>query len=165
MIREAAALGLIAVDMALLGEFAAARVLTSAVVKELVLKRTGVTITADTAKGIANNFYRDGIDATAWTVGKAGSMENNAVGHWTKHGTEFPELPSLAQYTEAAQNFVVVPPIGTLTKTAKNGDVLLYDVGSNTFAVRVADGVPRTMFRPDPATHGFQSNIDFWNSK
>ncbi|WGT61494.1 hemagglutinin repeat-containing protein [Variovorax paradoxus] len=165
VIRDAAEVGLIAVDVALLGELAVARTLTTAVVKEFVLKRTGTSMSDSAAAKLTNDFYRDGVDATAWTVGKAGSMENNATGHWIKHGTEFPEFPSLAQYAEAAQNFVVNPPIGTLTKTARNGDVLLYDVSTNTFAVRTADGVPRTMFRPDPAAHGFRSNIDFWNSK
>lgn len=80
-------------------------------------------------------------------------------------GRCFPEYPSFSQYTEAAQSFVVNPPVGSLLKTAKNGDVLLYDAGSNTSAVRTADGVPKTMFRPDPAVHRHPTNLDFWNSK
>jgi filamentous hemagglutinin len=139
----------------MLGEFAAARILSTAVVKELVLKRTGASITDDAAARLANNFYRDGIDATAWTVGKAGSMENNAITHWTKHGAEFPEFPSFAQYTEAAQNFVVNPPLGAQSFIRANGERLIYDPIGNTFAVSTAEGVPKTMFRP-------ADGINYW---
>lgn len=50
-------------------------------------------------------------------------------------------------------------------KTVANGDVLLYNPSTNIFAVKTANGVPRTMFKPDPLEHGFATNIDFWNSK
>jgi len=60
ILRDAAELGLIAVDIATLGELALARTLTSAAVNELVLQRTGVRIGDAAAARIANNFYRDG---------------------------------------------------------------------------------------------------------
>ena len=37
---------------------------------------------------------------------------------------------------------------GVLTKVRANGDVLLYDAASNTFAIKNGQGVPRTMFKP-----------------
>ncbi|MEJ8827514.1 hypothetical protein WKW80_37000, partial [Variovorax humicola] len=165
VIQDATQLGLMAADIVTLGELAISRTLTKSIVKEFVLSRTGTSISEDAAARIANNFYRDGIDATAWTTGKPGNMQANAIEHWIKHGEEFPELKSLNHYAESAQNFVSNPPIGTLVKIAKNGDILLYNVESNTFAVGTIDRVPRTMFRPDPATHGYSSNLDFWNSK
>ena len=59
VIREAAQLGLLAVDVLTLGEFAASRLLTTAVVKEIVLKRTGAALSDAAATRIANNFYAD----------------------------------------------------------------------------------------------------------
>lgn len=47
------------------------------------------------------------------------------------------------------------PPEGTLSKVRPNGDTVFYNPKTNTFAVKTADGVPKTMFRPDPAEHGF----------
>lgn len=41
----------------------------------------------------------------------------------------------------------------TLTKTRPNGDKLFYDPSSNTFAVKAANGAPRTMFRPTDGTN------------
>ena len=60
VLRDAAELGLIALDVLTLGELAGARVLTSAVVKEFVAAKTGKVITDDAAAVISNNFYRDG---------------------------------------------------------------------------------------------------------
>ncbi|HFD9223632.1 TPA: hypothetical protein ACF632_005383 [Salmonella enterica] len=68
--------------------------------------------------------------------------------HWDKHKTEFPEYQNSKQYVDAAHNFVTNPPVGTLTKTRKN-----------------ADGVPKTMFRPDPADHGYPTNLDYFNAQ
>jgi filamentous hemagglutinin len=65
-----------------------------------------------------------------------------------KHKKDFPNLQNAKQYVEAAQDFVANPPTGTLSKVRANGDVLLYNPGTNTFAVKAADGTPRTMFKP-----------------
>lgn len=62
--------------------------------------------------------------------------------------SEFPNLQNAKQYVEAAWDFVTNPPAGVLTKARANGDVLLYDAATNTFAVKNAQGVPRTMFKP-----------------
>ena len=123
--------------------------------KQIVFQRTGKELSEEVATRITNNFYRDGIDATAWTVGKTASMESNAITHWTKHGAEFPEYPSFARYSEAAQNFVANPPLGAQIFTRTNGERLIYDPSRNIFAVSTADGVPKTMFRP---TDG----INYW---
>jgi len=46
------------------------------------------------------------------------------------------------------------------TKTHSNGETLYYNRTTNTFAVKTADGVPKTMFKPDPADYGCKSNLD-----
>ena len=60
VLKDAAQLGLVVADVVLLGQLAAAKVLTSTVVREYVLSKTGKEITPDAATVIANNFYREG---------------------------------------------------------------------------------------------------------
>jgi filamentous hemagglutinin len=84
-----------------------------------------------------------------WSGTKDLSPVKNAFEHWRKHRAEFPELQNSKQYVEAARSFFAKPPAGTQTFTRPNGDRLFYDRASNTFGVQTADGVPRTMFRPD----------------
>ncbi len=83
-----------------------------------------------------------------WSPGPDGDPQQNAAHHWQKHGGEFPELHSEADYIAAAHRFVSHPPPGALTKQDSRGDTLIYDPQTNTFAVRAPDGAPRTMFRP-----------------
>ena len=104
-------------------------------------------------------------DTQIWTETKKAEPVGNAYGHWTKHGKEFPEYQNAKQYAEATHTFVNNPPAGTLTTTRKNGDTIYYNPSSNTFAVKNAEGVPKTMFRPDPADHGYPTNLDYFNAQ
>ena len=62
------------------------------------------------------------------------------------------------QYVDATHDFFRNPPEGTLTKTRPNGDTLYYDPKTNTFASKDANGVPRTMFRPE-------KGMEYWNKQ
>lgn len=104
-------------------------------------------------------------DTQIWTETKKNEPVSNAYSHWDKHKSEFPEYQNSKQYVDAAHNFVTNPPIGTLATTRKNGDTIYYNPSSNTFAVKNADGVPKTMFRPDPADHGYPTNLDYFNAQ
>ncbi|MBM3074409.1 VENN motif pre-toxin domain-containing protein, partial [Lelliottia sp. RWM.1] len=104
-------------------------------------------------------------DTQIWTETKKAEPVGNDYGHWTKHGKEFPEYQNAKQYVDASHNFVTNPPAGTLTTTRKNGDTIYYNPSSNTFAVKNSDGVPKTMFRPDPADHGYPTNLDYFNAQ
>ncbi len=44
------------------------------------------------------------------------------------------------------------------------GETVFYN-DKNTFAVKTADGVPKAMFRPDPADHGFKTDLDYFNAQ
>jgi filamentous hemagglutinin len=57
------------------------------------------------------------------------------------------------------------PPAGTLTIIRKNGDTIYYNPSSNIFAVKNAEGVPKTMFKPDPVDHGYPTNLDYFNAQ
>ena len=65
VIKEALQLGLMAADIYTLGELTAARLLTTSIVKETVLARTGKSLSDDAAERIAGNFYADNAAATA----------------------------------------------------------------------------------------------------
>lgn len=54
-------------------------------------------------------------------------------------------------YLAKIEAFTRNPPAGTERVERANGDVLLYQASTNTFAVVAADGTPRTMFKPDEA--------------
>jgi pyocin large subunit-like protein len=51
-------------------------------------------------------------------------------------------------YLAKVQAFTARPPAGTDRVERPNGDVLLYQASTNTFAVVSRDGVPKTMFKP-----------------
>ncbi len=93
-----------------------------------------------------------------WSKTKVLTAPENALAHWQKHGNEFPEITSAAQYVDFAQDFVKNPPPNVLTKTRPNGDVMLYDQTTNTFAVRTASGVPKTIFKPN-------DGINYWRKQ
>lgn len=86
----------------------------------------------------------------------------NAFSHWKKHGQEFPQYKNAKQYVDGAHDFMKNPPPGTLSKTRANGEKVFYDPKSNTFAVQTAEGTPKTMFKPDSATHGHKTNLDYF---
>ena len=104
--------------------------------------------------------YKQGSKAgkALWTSTKKKSAVENAFGHYKKHKSEFPEFQNAKQYVEGTKKFLNSPPKGTLAKTHSNGNTLLYNPKSNTFGVKDANGVPRTMFRPKNAA-------DYWNSQ
>lgn len=90
-----------------------------------------------------------------WSHGADGSTRNGEE-HWLKHGGDFPEFHSAAEYERGATHFVDHPPPGTRVKHRLNGDTLFYDPETNTFAVEDLRGEPRTFFRPD-------SGERYWN--
>lgn len=51
-------------------------------------------------------------------------------------------------YLAKVEQFTRNPPSGTDRVERPNGDVLLYQASTNTFAVVSRDGVPKTMFKP-----------------
>lgn len=95
--------------------------------------------------------------AAIWSSKKGATSVENAFGHWKKHAAEFPEFQNAKQYVDAAREFVTNPPAGALTKV-KDGNTMIYDAATNTFGVRAANGVPRTMFRP-------MDGIEYWKKQ
>ncbi|EAA2596693.1 filamentous hemagglutinin [Salmonella enterica subsp. enterica] len=97
-------------------------------------------------------------DSQIWTETKKTDPVSNAYGHWDKHKSEFPEYQNSKQYVDAAHDFVNTPPKGTLIKERANGDTMYYNPATNTFAVKNADGTPKTMFKP-------QNGLEYWEKQ
>jgi|ERR1019366_6687422 filamentous hemagglutinin len=99
-----------------------------------------------------------------WSATKTKSPAQNALRHFKDHGGDFGARNAL-DYVRQAQQFLLNPPAGTLTRRRANGDVLRYNPITNTFGVLGPKGVPRTLFKPDPAVHGFPTNLDYFNAQ
>jgi pyocin large subunit-like protein len=56
---------------------------------------------------------------------------------------------SAEDYLARVQAFTTRPPRDAETAKRPNGDTLIYQASTNTFAVVARDGTPRTMFKPD----------------
>lgn len=82
-----------------------------------------------------------------WAANKRHGAEDNAQYQFGKHGSEF-GASNEDQYITRVHAFVDNPPSSAETINRKNGDRLIYDAKSNTFAVVTRDGAPRTMFKP-----------------
>lgn len=64
-----------------------------------------------------------------------------------RNGADF-GARSADEYLARVRAFTGSPPSGTERVERPNGDVLLYQASTNTFAVVSRDGVPKTMFKP-----------------
>jgi len=96
----------------------------------------------------ATSEPRDNEVGVSWSHGRDGSSAN-AEEHWRKHGAQFSEDHNAREYEDEASNFVHSPPARAEIKHRENGDTLIYDHDTNTFAVEDSHGNPRTMFKPE----------------
>jgi pyocin large subunit-like protein len=85
--------------------------------------------------------------APMWSDNRRHSAQENADYHFHRDGPDF-GATSLKDYVLKAHHFLEHPPKGVETIKRANGDKLLYDPKTNTFAVERRDGAPRTMFKP-----------------
>jgi pyocin large subunit-like protein len=64
-----------------------------------------------------------------------------------RNGADF-DARTAEDYLAKVQAFTTRPPAGTDRVERPNGDILLYQASTNTFAVVSRDGVAKTMFKP-----------------
>lgn len=88
-----------------------------------------------------------------WAATKNMSAVENALYHFTKHGSDFPEIQNAKQYVEMSTEFFKNSNL--LAKVRGNGEKLYYDAGENIFGVTSKNGVPKTVFKPD-------RGIEYW---
>jgi len=82
-----------------------------------------------------------------WAPNRKHTAQENADYQFAKNGKDF-AAASEADYVAKAHAFVGSPPADVEKIERSNGDALLYDAKTNTFAVVTKDGAPRTMFKP-----------------
>lgn len=88
-----------------------------------------------------------------WAANRRHSAVENAQYQFARNGVDF-GARSENDYVTKVHAFVDHPPASAETLDRANGDRLIYDPKSNTFAVVSRDGSPRTMFKPrDGATY------------
>jgi hypothetical protein len=82
-----------------------------------------------------------------WTANRRYTAEENAQRHFERDGADF-DAADVDAYVKKAHAFISKPPKAAETLKRANGDLLIYDGDSNTFAVATRAGAPRTMFKP-----------------
>lgn len=110
--------------------------------------RTGEAAPVVQAALTAAPAPREAVDKPVWTSNRRSSADENLERIYKRNGEAF-GADGKADFAGKTQAFIDNPPRGTETIRRVNGDTLYYHAASNTFAVANADGVPRTMFKPD----------------
>jgi pyocin large subunit-like protein len=117
---------------------------------------TATSTSTTSSRGVIETAAGDPRDAAIPTAGDGKPMwapnskhtaEENADYQFGKNGKDFGAVNE-ADYVTKAHRFIDAPPAGVQKLERANGDALLYDAKSNTFAVVSRAGAPRTMFKP-----------------
>lgn len=81
------------------------------------------------------------------TANRRETVDAKTARLFERNGADFDAATPQA-YLAKVEQFTRNPPSGTERVERPNGDVLLYQASTNTFAVVSRDGVPKTMFKP-----------------
>ena len=82
------------------------------------------------------------------TANKSETVDAKVTRLYERNGAAF-GARSPEDYLARIKAFTETPPAGVEKISRPNGDTLLYQASTNTFAVVKRDGTPRTMFKPD----------------
>lgn len=83
----------------------------------------------------------------ALTANRRETVDAKTARLFERNGADF-DAATPEAYLAKVEQFTRNPPSGTERVERPNGDVLLYQASTNTFAVVSRDGVPKTMFKP-----------------
>ena len=86
-------------------------------------------------------------EKTLVTANRRESVDEKVQRLYERNGADF-GARSAEDFLDKVTAFTTRPPAGTETASRPNGDTLLYQASTNTFAVVTRDGTPRTMFKP-----------------
>lgn len=86
--------------------------------------------------------------AAAITANRRESVDEKVRRLFERNGADF-DARTPEAYLAQVEAFTKRTPSDVERATRPNGDVLLYQASTNTFAVVDSDGVARTMFKPD----------------
>lgn len=83
----------------------------------------------------------------ALTANRRETVDAKTARLFARNGADF-GAASAADYLDKVRAFTTRPPADAERVERPNGDVLLYQASTNTFAVVSRDGVAKTMFKP-----------------
>jgi hypothetical protein len=81
------------------------------------------------------------------TANRRETMDDKVIRLFQRNGADF-GAETADDYLAKVRAFTQSPPAGTERVERPNGDVLLYQASTNTFAVLSREGVAKTMFKP-----------------
>lgn len=104
-------------------------------------------LTAGTARSESSSDTTPEEIRPALTANRRETVDAKINRLFERNGADF-GAATAQDYLTKIQAFTSRPPAGTDRVERPNGDVLLYQASTNTFAVISRDGVPKTMFKP-----------------
>ena len=104
-------------------------------------------LTAGTAASAETNEAAPEKIRPALTANRRETVDAKITRLFERNGADF-GAATAQDYLTKIRAFTSRPPAGTDRAVRPNGDVLLYQASTNTFAVVSRDGAPRTMFKP-----------------
>lgn len=84
--------------------------------------------------------------------------------HWVKHKKDF-NFSTKAEYEEAASKFLNSPRDGSgvfQVIRKDSSDIIRFNPKTNEFGILSNDKFVRTYYKPDPAEHGFATNMEYF---
>lgn len=115
--------------------------------RDRAVEATDVALIADAAP--AETVEADApAEKTVLTANRRETVDAKVMGLYERNGADF-GARSPEDFVQKVEAFTKSPPSGVDTVKRPNGDTLLYQASTNTFAVVARDGTPRTMFKPD----------------
>lgn len=88
------------------------------------------------------------VEKAAVTANRSESANDKVTRLYERNGSAF-GAKSAEEYADKIEAFTRRPPKDAETVKRANGDTLIYQASTNTFAVVARNGTPRTMFKPD----------------
>ncbi|QBX37163.1 S-type pyocin family protein [Brevundimonas sp. S30B] len=88
------------------------------------------------------------VEKTAVTANRRETADAKVQRLYERNGAAF-GARSADDYLKKVQDFTTRTPRDAETVKRPNGDTLIYQASTNTFAVVARDGTPRTMFKPN----------------
>jgi RHS repeat-associated protein len=96
------------------------------------------------------------------------SFANSAklLDHFERHGSDFGASTAVEYETMASDFLTGDLQSGVLEGTRPNGDVVRFNPTTDEFGVIKSDGLTiKTYYKPDPAVHGYPTNLDYFNAQ
>jgi RHS repeat-associated protein len=123
-------------------------------------------LAGDAAAEVAATAAEDAVvEDTPLSASETWGNPDTLADHFARHGADF-NATSEEDYAHQASQFLQDSQAdGLPTKIDADGTIRVYDPNTNTFGSYNPDGTTKTFFQPDPASHPYPTNLDYWNAQ